>query len=76
MIGLLHFLLQRYQVPPTEILVVGDHAPDIQMAKRAGVRSVFCRYGFFGKDKVGADYQIDTFPELLTVLEKIDEQAT
>ena len=69
----IHFLLARYQVQPADVLVVGDHSPDITMAKRAGVRSVFCSYGFFGKDEIGADYQIDAFPELVTVLQRIKE---
>jgi phosphoglycolate phosphatase len=67
----IHFLLQRYQVTRAEILVIGDHSPDIEMAKRAGVQSVFCRYGFFGVDRVGADFQIDAFPELLPLLDRI-----
>jgi phosphoglycolate phosphatase len=66
------FLQDRYQVTPSEILVVGDHAPDIQMAKRAGVASVYCQYGFFGKDTVGADYQITCFRELTTILDQIN----
>jgi len=63
-----YFLLDRYRASPEEILVVGDHAPDIQMAKQAAVRSVFCNYGFFGKDEIGADYHIDSFPELLEII--------
>jgi len=70
----IHFLLQRYQASRSEILVVGDHTPDILMARRAGVRSVFCRYGFFGVDESGADYEIDSFPEILTILTEIANQ--
>jgi phosphoglycolate phosphatase len=68
----IHFLMEKYQVLPSEILVVGDHEPDIQMAKNAKVQSVFCNYGFFGKDEIGADYEIDSFPELLRILDQID----
>lgn len=64
------FLLERYGVTRSEILVVGDHTPDIEMARSAGVRSVFCNYGFFGRDEVGADHCIDSFPELAGILEK------
>jgi phosphoglycolate phosphatase-like HAD superfamily hydrolase len=56
------------------MVVVGDHTPDILMAKHAGVKSVFCTYGFFGKDEVGADYEIDSFPELLSVLARISPE--
>ena len=68
----IHFLMERYRFLPSDILVVGDHEPDIQMAKNAKAQSVFCTYGFFGKDKVGADYEIDSFPELLKILDQID----
>lgn len=74
--GAIDFLLERFQAAPAEVLVIGDHSPDIEMAKRSSVRSVFCRYGFFGKDEVGADFQIDSFPELLTILENIAERAS
>ncbi|MGW8178931.1 MAG: HAD family hydrolase, partial [bacterium] len=70
----IRFLLQRYQASQSEILVVGDHTPDISMAQRAGVRSVFCSYGFFGVDELGADYTIDSFPDLLVVLAEISSQ--
>jgi phosphoglycolate phosphatase len=62
------FVRERYGVSKDSILVIGDHSPDIEMAKRSGVRSVYCRYGFFGNDTVGADYEINTFSDLLPVL--------
>lgn len=65
------FLSSRYNVTPSRILVVGDHSPDIEMARSSGARSVFCRYGFFKEDTTGADYQIDRFEELLTILERL-----
>ncbi len=67
-----HFLQARYNVATHEILVVGDHAPDIEMAKRTGCHSVFCRYGFFEEDRVGADFQIDRFADLLPILDRLN----
>lgn len=64
------FLLSRYSVSSDEAIMVGDHAPDIEMAKRAGIRSVYCNYGFFGRDTVGADFNIDSFEELLDILDQ------
>jgi len=64
-----HFLLDRYSISRDEAVMVGDHAPDIEMAKRAGIRSVYCNYGFFGKDTVGADFTIDSFEELVNIPE-------
>jgi len=69
----LHFLMEHFQVSASEILVVGDHSPDIEMAHAAGAFSVYCNYGFFGKDQVGADFTVEAFPELLDVIGRIDE---
>ncbi|GAB4231629.1 MAG: phosphoglycolate phosphatase [Acidobacteriota bacterium] len=69
---LIRYLQARYNVATDEILVVGDHAPDIEMARRAGCPSVFCRYGFFGTDEVGADYTIERFAELPFILETLN----
>jgi phosphoglycolate phosphatase len=69
----IHFLQDRYRLGPREILVVGDHAPDIEMARAAGTWSAFCRYGFFKEDPVGADFQLDSFDQLPAVLRAISE---
>ncbi|HUV13772.1 MAG TPA: HAD-IA family hydrolase, partial [Acidobacteriota bacterium] len=65
------FILKRYGVTRDEVIVVGDHSPDIEMAKRAGVSSVYCNYGFFGDDSVGADLCIDALDELPGVLARL-----
>lgn len=62
------YLMDKYGTRPEETMVVGDHYPDIEMAKNAGVRSVYCNYGFFGNDTTGADEHIDRFPEILNLL--------
>ena len=66
------FLQAQYNLTPEQILIVGDHSPDIEMARSAGCRSVFCRYGFVGKDSIGADFQIEEFSELLGIIEALD----
>ncbi len=69
----LQFIMERFQVSANEVLVVGDHTPDIEMAHAASAFSVYCNYGFFGRDQVGADFTINSFPELLEVVRRIDE---
>ncbi len=66
-----HHLLQRYEVLREAVFVIGDHSPDIEMAKRAGVTSIYCNYGFFGQDTVGADFTIDGFDQLPKLLEHL-----
>lgn len=70
------FVLARYGVRRREVCVVGDHSPDIEMAKRAGVCSVYCNYGFFGIDSVGADISIDSLEELPMALTVIGRKVT
>jgi phosphoglycolate phosphatase len=66
------FIRERYQVEAREVLIVGDHTPDIEMAHKAGTHSVYCSYGFFGRDLVGADAEIGAFSELPALIEKIE----
>jgi phosphoglycolate phosphatase len=70
--ALIH-IMREFGVQALELLVVGDHTPDIEMARRAGCHCAYCRYGFFGRDEVGADYQIDSFTELPGVIEKLEK---
>jgi phosphoglycolate phosphatase len=65
------FMIEKFGISREAVLVVGDHSPDIEMAKRAGVRSVYCNFGFFGKDRIGADFHIDSFPELLDIVKSV-----
>ena len=59
------YLMAKHGIKPEETIVIGDHSPDIEMAKNAGAASIYCNYGFFGNDTLGADYSINRFPELL-----------
>ena len=61
-------LMAKHKAETGETIVIGDHSPDIEMAKAAGVRSVYCNYGFFGNDTTGADHCISGFPEILDII--------
>jgi len=58
------FLIERFGASREQTVVVGDHRPDIEMARNAGTKSVFCTYGFSGRDTVGADLSIERFEDL------------
>lgn len=70
------FLQAQFNVATDEILVVGDHVPDIDMARKAGTRSVFCRYGFGRSSPFGSDFEIDRFDELLDVVDRLKAQPS
>lgn len=51
-----------------EVLMVGDHHVDIEAASRAGVKSVFCSYGFGWKEDMEADFEIKNMRDLLELV--------
>lgn len=71
----LEVLGSDFGIAPREMVVVGDHSPDVEMARSAGAWSVFCRYGFFGVDPVGADFSIGSFPELTEIIGDLNRPA-
>ena len=60
--------LEKFGCSPDEALVVGDTWYDIEMGRRAGVRTCGVTYGNGTREellKAGADFLIDDFEELL-----------
>lgn len=55
---------EKMGVEPENCLMVGDNHTDLGAAAAAGIKSVFCRYGFGCKQDRTADYEIDNFAEL------------
>ena len=63
--------LEALGFPAEETLVVGDMPVDILMGRSAGTRTCAVTYGNASRDALaasGADYIIDTFSELLSLL--------
>ena len=63
--------VQTCALPISEALVVGDTAYDIEMGKRAGVRTCGVTYGNGTRAELaraGADFLIDDFGELLDIV--------
>ena len=64
------YLLEKYAVPRDRVWFVGDHHTDLRAAEAAGVRGIFCRYGFGRRDDAPAAFEIDAFSELAPLLER------
>lgn len=66
----LHLALKKLKVKYSETLFVGDAAVDVEMGKKAKVKTVGVTWGFGGKNikKSKPDYIIDDIKELLTFL--------
>lgn len=62
------YLLEKYAVPRERAWFVGDHCTDLGAAAAAGVRGVFCRYGFGQRGDCPASFAIDHFAELPPLL--------
>ena len=63
--------LEKFGCRVDEALVVGDAVYDIEMGRRAGVKTCGVTYGNGTREELadaGADYLIDNFGELLSIL--------
>ena len=66
----INYLLEKYAVAREDAMMVGDNHTDINSGKNAKVKTCFCKYGFGTLDETVPDFEIDSFAELLSVLEK------
>jgi phosphoglycolate phosphatase len=60
--------LESFSCKPEDALVVGDTWYDIEMGRRAGVRTCGVTYGNGSREELmraGADFLVDDFGELL-----------
>lgn len=62
------FLMKKYQIPAEHIWMVGDNHTDLDFARNAGVRSIFCKYGFGIRKEAAATVEVETFSECVTYL--------
>ena len=63
--------LKAFGCSPEEALVVGDMKYDIEMGRRAGTRTCGVTYGNGSPQdlkEAGADYLLDDFKEILSIL--------
>jgi phosphoglycolate phosphatase len=63
--------LETFNCKPEDALVVGDTWYDIEMGRRAGVRTCGVTYGNGSREELmraGADYLIDDFGELMEII--------
>jgi phosphoglycolate phosphatase len=66
-------ILKRVGASKDEAVIIGDSNFDIEAGKAAGVRTIAVTYGYRSKEVLKeADFMIDTFGELLTILPQIN----
>jgi len=68
--------LKRTGVSRDEAIIIGDSNYDIESGRAAGIPVIAVTYGYRSKELLKeADFMIDSFPELLTLLQRIDLTA-
>lgn len=66
------FLLEKYGISRENAWIAGDNHTDINAATAAGIRSVFCQYGFGVLDNAVPTFSAASFSELVEIVLKND----
>ncbi len=66
----LHLALELAGSSAAGSWMIGDHRTDLGSAAAAGLRACFCAYGFGVQDDQRADAVIQSFPDLLNVVNR------
>lgn len=61
-----HILSLEPDLNKADCLMVGDMSPDLDMAHRAGIHSVFCEFGY-STTELQADHSLQQFTDLLNL---------
>lgn len=61
-------LLAKHRAVPAASFLAGDHHTDMDAAASAGMKGVFCRYGFGRKAHSNPAIEVDSFAELTAVI--------
>ena len=65
-------VLKRVGIPKESAVMIGDSDVDVQAGKAAGIKTIAVTYGYRDRDILkDADYLIDSFEELISLLPKI-----
>lgn len=58
-------LMRRFDCPPDQCWMFGDHYTDLETARRAGCRKALARYGFGDPREETFDFEVSSFPEFV-----------
>ena len=64
----LRAVMRRLRAAPTDTWMIGDHHTDLELARRAGARSIFVTYGLGRADAEKPTARCASFPEVVNVV--------
>ncbi len=65
----IQYVLSRFEAKPEDAVIIGDSNFDIEAGKAAGVTTIAVTYGYRPLSSLrGADYIVNTMPEILKIL--------
>ena len=70
----LFYLLDKYAVAPENARVVGDNHTDMFFAANAGLKGIFCRYGFGVRKDSPSALEVDSFAECAAALTRVAKE--
>ena len=69
------YILQKLGISVKEAVMIGDSNFDVEAGKKAGIKTVAVSYGYRARKYLSdADYLIDAFDELPSVLDRISSE--
>lgn len=64
-------IAQTLESEPGQMVMIGDHHTDLEAGRRAGVKTIFCEYGFGVRGEESPDAVIGQFSDLSSVLPEL-----
>jgi len=68
----LNYIINELQADINQTFMIGDGINDVLVAKNAGVKQIYCKYGYGNNeeiiDKLDPDFSINSFSELTEIL--------
>ena len=73
-VGMMRRILEREKLRPEEVIMVADYLPDMELARRMGMRAIAVLTGLMPEGELrrrGAQWVIESIAQLPTLLERI-----
>ena len=66
----IEYIMQILSVDASSTVMIGDHHTDLEVGRRVGVQTIFCKFGFGNQGNENPTRSIQNFGQLLDLLQK------